>query len=97
MANKKDDGLKGVKFEEGLAELEGIVSAMETGEMALEDMMKQFERGMKLSRLCTSKLEETEKRIEILMRNAAGEEKWEEAESLEQELPGFGGNAPTAD
>ena len=72
-----------------LAELEQIVAAMEAGELPLEDMMKQFERGMKLSKHCSGKLGETEKRIEILMKNASGEAQWQDMPSQEQALPGL--------
>ncbi|MDT8389230.1 MAG: exodeoxyribonuclease VII small subunit [Lentisphaeria bacterium] len=67
---------KPASFEEALRELEAIVATMESGQIPLEAMMKQFERGMALATFCSSKLGEAEKRIEILMRDAAGQPDW---------------------
>ncbi len=70
-------------FEEALAELEAIVGQMESGELPLEESMKRFERGMALAKFCTGKLAETEKKIEMLMKNADGEAQWQELPGLE--------------
>jgi len=59
-------------FETALQELEQIVAQLETGEPTLEEALKQFEKGTKLSRFCTSKLDETEKKVTLLMKNQAG-------------------------
>ena len=56
------------KFEEALEKLEEIVHRMEAGEMTLEDSLKAFEEGIKLSRLCAKKLDEADRRVEILLR-----------------------------
>jgi exodeoxyribonuclease VII small subunit len=56
------------KFEEALEKLEEIVRRMETGEMALEESLKAFEEGIKLSRLCAKKLDEADRRVELLLR-----------------------------
>ena len=56
------------KFEDALSKLEKIVSKLEDGEIALEESIKLFEEGIRLSRLCNQKLEEAEKRVEILMK-----------------------------
>jgi exodeoxyribonuclease VII small subunit len=53
-------------FESALAELETIVSRLEQGDLALEQSLALFERGVQLSRLCHTKLEDAERRIEIL-------------------------------
>ena len=55
------------KFEESLARLEDIVRKMEAGDMTLEESLKAFEEGIKLLRFCSSKLEETERRVEMLL------------------------------
>ncbi len=60
-------------FESAIAELESIVRTLEEGELALEKSLALFERGVQLSRFCHSKLEEAERRIEIL--NERGEVK----------------------
>lgn len=56
------------KFEEALEKLEEIVHRMEAGEMTLEQSLKAFEEGIKLSRLCAKKLDEADRRVEILLR-----------------------------
>ena len=56
------------KFEEALERLEEIVRRMEAGEMTLEESLKAFEEGIKISRLCTKKLDEADRRVELLLR-----------------------------
>jgi len=58
-------------FESALAELDSIVKKMEEGDQTLERSMELYERGLQLSRFCHSKLEEAERRVEIL--NERGE------------------------
>ena len=58
-------------FESAIAELETIVKALEEGDLALEKSLALFERGVQLSRFCHAKLEQAERRIEIL--NERGE------------------------
>jgi exodeoxyribonuclease VII small subunit len=53
-------------FESALAELDAIVKKMEEGDQTLERSMELYERGLQLSRFCHSKLEEAERRVEIL-------------------------------
>ena len=53
-------------FEAAIAELEGIVKKLEEGDQALETSLELYERGVQLSRFCHTRLEEAEKRIEIL-------------------------------
>ena len=53
-------------FEAAIAELETIVKTLEEGDLALEKSLALFERGVQLSRFCHSKLEEAERRVEIL-------------------------------
>ena len=53
-------------FESALAELEQVVKALEEGDLALERSLELFERGVQLSRYCHTRLEEAERRIEIL-------------------------------
>jgi exodeoxyribonuclease VII small subunit len=56
------------KFEEALEKLEEIVRRMEAGEMTLEESLKSFEEGIKLSRLCAKKLDEADRRVDLLLR-----------------------------
>lgn len=54
-------------FEDNLKELECIVSELEKGELGLEDAILKFEKGIAVSKECNAKLEEAEKRINILL------------------------------
>lgn len=60
-------------FETGLKRLEEIVKKLETGELTLDSALKLFEEGIKLSRFCHTKLEEAERRVEILLKNGSGQ------------------------
>jgi exodeoxyribonuclease VII small subunit len=53
-------------FEAALAELDTIVKQLEQGDLALEASLQLYERGVQLSRFCHARLEEAERRIEIL-------------------------------
>ena len=53
-------------FEAALAELETIVKTLEEGDQTLESSLALYERGVQLSRFCHTRLEEAEKRIEVL-------------------------------
>jgi exodeoxyribonuclease VII small subunit len=53
-------------FEAAIGELEAIVKKLEEGELSLETSLQLYERGVQLSRFCHARLEEAERRIEIL-------------------------------
>jgi len=53
-------------FEAAIAELETLVKKLEEGDLALEQSLALYERGVQLSRFCHARLEEAERRIEIL-------------------------------
>ena len=59
-------------FEQAMKQLEQIVQDLESGDMPLEKAIKTFEEGIALSKFCSKKLDETEKRITILMQDAEG-------------------------
>jgi len=61
-----------LSFEKALERLETIVQEMESGELSLENALKKFEEGVRLSQLCTQKLNETEKKISLLMEQSDG-------------------------
>lgn len=63
---------KTINFENSLKRLETIVDEMESGEMALEKMIKHFEEGSKLVTLCSTKLTEVEQKIEKLVKKGDG-------------------------
>ncbi len=54
-------------FEKKLGRLEEIVGKMETGELSLEDSLKLFEEGVKLSRDCNVQLSEAEQKVKLLL------------------------------
>ena len=55
-------------FEDALSELEEIAVKLEDGTLGLDDSIKEFEKGIKLARFCQEKLEEAERKIEILQK-----------------------------
>ncbi len=64
---------KKLRFEEALSGLERIVRDLERGDLPLDDALKLFEEGVRLSRFCSVRLDEAEKKIEILMKGSEGE------------------------
>ena len=60
-------------FEQAIKQLEQIVQDLESGDMPLEKAVKTFEEGIQLSKFCSQKLDETEKRITILMQDSDGQ------------------------
>ena len=65
-----------ISFEKALEKLEKIVVSMEDKQLSLDDMMKYFEHGKKLSDYCSNKLVEFEKKIEILVKGTAKGGEW---------------------
>ena len=59
-------------FEQAMEQLEKIVEELEAGDLPLDKAMQKFEEGMELTRFCTRKLDETEKKINLLLRDKAG-------------------------
>jgi exodeoxyribonuclease VII small subunit len=60
------------RFEEALQKLERVVAKLEEGNIPLEESLRLFEEGIRLSRFCNQKLEEAEKKVEILMQDRDG-------------------------
>ena len=69
MTKKKE----ATSFESSLKSLESIVGDLEQGELTLEDQMKSFEKGVALSRDCMKRLEDVERKVEMLVKNGNGE------------------------
>lgn len=67
---KKDPQIK--KFEDALEDLEGVVEQLETGELALEESLAAFEKGVGLVKYCNQKLAEVEKKVELLVKDKEG-------------------------
>ena len=62
-----------MKFEERLGDLEAIVEKLEAAELPLEEALALFEKGIALVRQLATQLDEVERKLEVLTRNAAGE------------------------
>jgi len=65
-------GAKNQTFESSLKELEKIVRGLEEGDLSLEESLKLFEDGVRLSRECQERLNQAERRIEILLKDGDG-------------------------
>lgn len=66
MASKKPENMT---FEATIEELDSIVENLENGDLALDDALKKFERGISLARAGQSKLNDAEQRVSILLQN----------------------------
>ena len=70
-------------FEEALSQLEALVTRLEGGDLPLEEALRAFEEGVRLTRLCAERLEDAERRVHLLMGTPEG---------TEQEVPFALGN-----
>jgi exodeoxyribonuclease VII small subunit len=77
MATRRND------FEKAFHELEAIVKRLESEELPLDESLQLFEEGIRLSRFCNQKLEEVEKKIELILADAKGQPR---VEPFEEEL-----------
>jgi exodeoxyribonuclease VII small subunit len=68
----QENGMAKKKFEDTLNELEKIVQRLEDPDVPLEEAVALFEEGIKLSRFCSQKLDEVEKRVDILLKDEQG-------------------------
>ncbi len=68
MTRKK---IEPVDFEQAMTELEGIVARLEQGDVPLEESLRQFERGVALTRTCQESLKSAEQRVELLAKRGA--------------------------
>ena len=75
-------------FETSLEDLERIVRELERGDLPLEKSLELFEQGVKLSRACQERLNEAERRIEILTRDSQGRATVSEFESEDEASAG---------
>lgn len=64
--------MAGVKFEQAMARLEAIVGELEKGDLPLDESLKIFEEGIRLSKNCLKVLEEAERKVEILVQDKNG-------------------------
>jgi exodeoxyribonuclease VII small subunit len=75
-------------FEKSFQQLEKIVQRLESEELPIDESLELFEEGIRLSRFCNQKLEEVEKKIELILADAKGQprvEAFEPEEELEEE------------
>lgn len=75
-------------FETSLNDLEKIVRKLEDGDLSLEESLKLFEDGVKLSRECQERLNSAERRIEVLLKDSNGEIALQnlDAETMREEI-----------
>ncbi|NVM21210.1 MAG: exodeoxyribonuclease VII small subunit [Desulfobacterales bacterium] len=59
-------------FENAMKRLEAIVHELESGDLTLDEALKKFQEGVKLSKLCSIKLDETEKKVSLLLKDEEG-------------------------
>jgi exodeoxyribonuclease VII small subunit len=71
MARKQQEALA---FEKSLKELEALVAKMEQGNLSLEESLRDFERGVQLTRACQQALKEAEQKVEILLKKTGQED-----------------------
>jgi exodeoxyribonuclease VII small subunit len=62
----------GAKFEQAMARLEAIVGELEKGDLPLDESLKIFEEGIRLSKNCLKVLEEAERKVEVLVQDKNG-------------------------
>jgi len=66
-SSSKTTDNKPFNFEASLAQLENLVARMEEGEMSLDESLKAFEEGVKLTRLCQETLSAAQQKVQVLM------------------------------
>ncbi len=81
-----------MKFEDSLARLEAIVAQLEKGELPLDDALKVFEEGVRLSKGCMQMLESAERKVEILLEDKNGQKRPRPFEREGESAEGEGGD-----
>jgi exodeoxyribonuclease VII small subunit len=82
---------RGNEFEKAFHQLESIVQRLEAEELPLDESLRLFEEGINLSRFCHQRLEEVEKKIELILADAKGQprtEPFQVDEGEDEEVPG---------
>lgn len=74
-----------LKFEDAMARLETIVGELERGDLPLDESLKIFEEGIKLSKTCLKMLDDAERKVEILIQDKDGKRRLR-AYSLEDRM-----------
>lgn len=86
-----EEELQALPFEQALERLETLVAKMETGNLPLEELIRNFEEGSKLAAVCRGKLDTLERKIELLTRDDGDRGEWTDFESA---VPSGSRNAP---
>ena len=73
------------EFEKAFQQLEKIVQRLESEELPLDESLQLFEEGIRLSRFCNQKLEEVEKKIELILADSKGQPKSEPFEPEDED------------
>jgi exodeoxyribonuclease VII small subunit len=63
---------KEMEFETALKKLEAVVDKLESGDLSLEEALKFYEEGVRMADLCSKRLGEAEKKVEVLMKTTPG-------------------------
>jgi exodeoxyribonuclease VII small subunit len=79
--------LKVKDFESALKSLEDIVVQLESGDLTLDRALELFEEGVRVSRFCSSKLEEAERKVEVLIKTSDGVKEEPFSEAAEDSEP----------
>jgi len=82
---EREIGLGMASFEEQLTQLEGVVERLERGDLTLDESVRLFEEGMKLSAACKKELEQAEGRVQVLVEGKAGKMQVAEMELDEED------------
>ncbi len=72
-ASRDGEPAQPARFDEALGELEKLVETLEQGDLALEDTLSHFERGIGLARECRESLQSAEQQVQMLLERDAGE------------------------
>ena len=80
---RKEQGDK--NFETALEDLEQVVEQLESGDLALEDSLAAFETGVGLAKFCNQKLNDVEKKVELLIKDKEGKLQLKAFENLSQD------------
>lgn len=73
-------------FENALAELENLVTAMEEGDLSLEESLQAFEKGIKLTRECQTALKQAEQKVQVLLDEDGNTEDLDAGEFTDAEI-----------
>ncbi len=82
-ANAEKEEESPLAFEEALSQLEAIVQGMESDQLPLDELIKNYETGTKLYQVCESRLDEAQGRIEVIRKKRDGSVKLESLETTE--------------